>query len=154
MKKVCLILTIMCILLCSCNNSTNDVHEDQPTQNAGEIKDIARKQSTSANRSSSTYRSTTYTITTRGITSSDGGKRKVDAWVCAQDIVNSKLKVPSTAKYCSYPNAEITWNGGSDYTVKGYVDASNSLGAKIRTYFTVTLTLTKEGYKNGYVTFD
>ena len=79
--------------------------------------------------------------------------REKDAWVCEQDIVNSNLKAPATAKFCSYTEAAITHNGGSDYTVKGYVDAENSYGAKIRTYFTVTLTLTEKGYTNGYVTF-
>lgn len=89
-------------------------------------------------------------------TSSGNGyspNREKDAWVCAQDIVNSNLKAPATAKFCSYTEATITHNGGSDYTVKGYVDAENSYGAKIRTYFTVTLTLTEKGYTNGYVTF-
>ncbi len=79
--------------------------------------------------------------------------RDLDAWVCAQDIVNSNLKAPSTAKFCSYTEATVTHSGGSDYTVEGYVDAENSYGAKIRTNFTVTLTLTEKGYKNGYVTF-
>ena len=79
--------------------------------------------------------------------------REKDAWVCAQDIVNSNLKAPATAKFCSYTEATITHNGGSDYTVKGYVDAENSYGVQIRTNFTVTLTLTEKGYTNGYVTF-
>ena len=89
-------------------------------------------------------------------TSSGSGylpNREKDAWVCAQDIVNSNLKAPATAKFCSYTEATITHNGGSDYTVKGYVDAENSYGAQIRTNFTVTLTLTEKGYTNGYVTF-
>lgn len=38
--------------------------------------------------------------------------------------------------------------------VVGWVDAENSYGAKIRTNFIVTLTLTEKGYKNGYVIFD
>ena len=76
-----------------------------------------------------------------------------DAWICAQDIVNSNLKVPSTANFCTYPSADITWDGGSDYTVSGYVDAENAFGSMVRTYFTVTLTLTEDGYKNGSVTF-
>ena len=101
----------------------------------------------------SPYKPSTSTGTSNTPTVSDGGARKQQAWVCAQDIVNSSLKAPSTAEYCSYPNADITWNGGSDYTVNGYVDAENGFGAMIRTYFTVTLTLTEMGYKNGYVTF-
>lgn len=84
----------------------------------------------------------------------DNGERELDAWVCAQDIVLNNLKAPSTAEICPYTSAEITWNGGSSYTVKGYVDAENAFGAMLRTNFTVTLTLTSEGYKDGTVKFD
>lgn len=101
-----------------------------------------------------TYKPSTNTGSSNTTTASDGGTRKIDAWVCAQDIVNSNLKAPSTAEYCSYPSADIEWNGGSDYTVSGYVDAENGFGSMVRTYFTVTLTLTTKGYKNGYVTFN
>ena len=86
--------------------------------------------------------------------SSEQSGREIDAWVCAQDIVRGSLKAPSTAKFCSYPAATVTYNGGSDYTVKGYVDAENSYGAETRNNFTVTLTLTEKGYKNGLVTFN
>lgn len=101
-----------------------------------------------------TNKPSTNTGSSTTTSTSDGGTRKKDAWVCAQDIVNSNLKAPSTAEYCSYPSADITWNGGSDYTVSGYVDAENGFGSMVRTYFTVTLTLTAKGYKNGYVTFN
>lgn len=101
-----------------------------------------------------TYKPSTNTGTSSSTSTSDGGTRKKDAWVCAQDIVNSNLKAPSTAEYCSYTSANITWDGGSDYTVSGYVDAENGYGSMVRTYFTVTLTLTAKGYKNGYVTFN
>lgn len=80
--------------------------------------------------------------------------REMDAWVCAQDIVEAKLKSPSSAKFCKYPDATITYCGDADYMVVGWVDAENSYGAKIRTSFIVTLTLTEKGYKNGYVIFD
>lgn len=79
--------------------------------------------------------------------------RAQDAWVCAKDIVSSELKSPSTAKYCTYPEATVT-KKGDIYTVKGYVDAQNSYGATIRQNFTVTLELTTNGYKNGMATFD
>lgn len=80
--------------------------------------------------------------------------REMDAWVCAQDIVEANLKSPSSAKFCKYPEATITYCGDADYMVVGWVDAENSYGAKIRTNFIVTLTLTEKGYKNGYVIFD
>lgn len=74
--------------------------------------------------------------------------RERDAWVCAQNVVKEKLKSPSTADFCSYPDASITDMGDDRYKVEGYVDAENLFGAEIRTDFTVTLTLTKNGYKD------
>lgn len=79
--------------------------------------------------------------------------RARDAWVCAQDVVSSELKSPSTAKYCTYPEATVT-KQGSTYTIKGYVDAQNGYDTTIRQNFTVTLELTTNGYKNGSVTFN
>ena len=73
---------------------------------------------------------------------------KIDAWVCAQDVVESRLKAPSTADFCSYPEATVTDLGNNEYRIEGYVDAQNSFGATIRSHFTVTLTLTGSGYKN------
>lgn len=80
--------------------------------------------------------------------------REHDAWVCAQNIVKEELKSPSTADFCSYPDASITNMGNDRYMVEGYVDAENSFGAEIRTDFTVTLTLTKSGYKDESCCFD
>lgn len=80
--------------------------------------------------------------------------REIDAWVCAQDIVENNLKAPSTAKFCKYPDATVTYLGGADYMIFGWVDAENGYGAKLRTNFVVTLTLTEKGYTNGYVLFD
>lgn len=80
-----------------------------------------------------------------------------DAWVCAQDVVERNLKSPSSAKFCLMSEATIHYNGeedgGSRYTVSGYVDAQNSFGAMIRKNFTVNLTVTKDGYKRATCTF-
>lgn len=80
-----------------------------------------------------------------------------DAWVCAQDVVEKNLKSPSSAKFCLMSEATIHYNGeedgGSRYTVSGYVDAQNSFGAMIRKNFTVNLTVTKDGYKRATCTF-
>lgn len=78
---------------------------------------------------------------------------KIDVWVCAQDIVEGKLKSPSSADFCSVIDASVYSNGSNNYTVVGYVDAENSFGAIIRNDFIVTLTFTGSGYKNGVVTF-
>ena len=106
-------------------------------------------------KSTSTYHPTTTTSNKTATTysSSSKGNRATEAWVCAQDIVKSNLKSPSTAKFCSYTEATVTCTGGNDYTIKGYVDADNSYGASIRNNFTVTLTLTEKGYTNGYASF-
>lgn len=50
-------------------------------------------------------------------------------------------------------NFYVTYLGGNDYRILGYVDAQNNFGAIIRNDFIVTLTLTPGGYKNGYVSF-
>lgn len=80
--------------------------------------------------------------------------KESNAWICAKHVVEEELKSPSTAKFCSYPDAKITDMGDNRYKVEGYVDAKNSFGAEIRTDFTVTLTLTKSGYKDESCSFD
>ncbi len=79
---------------------------------------------------------------------------KTQAWVCAQDVVKQNLKSPSTAKFCTMPEATIRNSKDDDWAVSGYVDAENSFGGTVRTEFLVTLTLTENGYTNGYVIFD
>lgn len=71
-----------------------------------------------------------------------------EAWVCAQNVVEQHLKSPSTADFCKYTEATITDLGNSKYKISGYVDSQNSFGAVVRSYFTVTLTLTGSGYKD------
>lgn len=72
------------------------------------------------------------------------------AYVCAIDVVEKRLKSPSTAKFCGVTRATITNLGNNKYEVRGYVDAQNSFGAEVREYFTVTLTLSGNGYKSAY----
>lgn len=80
--------------------------------------------------------------------------RKRDAWVCAIDVVENRLKSPSSADFCSYPEATITDLGNNRYKIQGYVDAQNSFGATVRSKFTVTLTLTESGYKEATCTIN
>ena len=77
-----------------------------------------------------------------------------DAWVCAQNVVESRLKSPSTADFCSYPEATVTDLGNNRYRITGYVDAQNSFGVVVRSYFTVTLTLTENGYTDAKCSID
>lgn len=74
------------------------------------------------------------------------GHDKSDAWIAATDVVESKLKSPSTADFCRSSDATIT-RSGNTWTISGYVDAQNSFGATIRNNFTVKVTFTS---KNNY----
>lgn len=69
------------------------------------------------------------------------GIDEYDAWTAATDVVKSNLKAPSTAEFCSKSSASIEQHG-STWTIKGYVDAENSFGAKLRNNFTVIITFT------------
>lgn len=71
----------------------------------------------------------------------DFGHDEYDAWTAARDIVEGKLKSPSTAKFCSVTNASIERDGNT-WTIIGYVDAQNSFGATLRNNFTVKITFT------------
>lgn len=75
-----------------------------------------------------------------------------EAFSCAKAIVKSKLKSPSTAKFCWITDATITHLGNGEYMVTGWVDAQNSFGATIRQDFVVVYTATENGYKNGTAT--
>lgn len=62
-----------------------------------------------------------------------------EAWYIAKKFAEKDLKAPATADFPSQfaDGVKITDHGGGKYTVKGYVDAQNSFGAKIRQYFMV-----------------
>ena len=64
-----------------------------------------------------------------------------DAFAAAQSVVKSKLKSPSTAKFCSAREATIS-RSGDTWTIYGWVEAQNSFGATIRNNFTVKITFT------------
>ena len=69
------------------------------------------------------------------------GIDEYDAWTAATDVVKNNLKAPSTAEFCSKSSANIEQHGNT-WTIKGYVDAENSFGAKLRNDFTVVITFT------------
>ena len=71
-----------------------------------------------------------------------------EAWYCAQEVVKQELKSPSSARFCSYTEANICNLGNNEFEVTGYVDAENSFGVKIRSNFRVTLTLTSDSCKD------
>ncbi|MBT5016098.1 hypothetical protein HN748_00950 [Candidatus Peregrinibacteria bacterium] len=70
----------------------------------------------------------------------DNGKNDGSyAVVCAQNEVEKSLKSPSTA---DFPwGIQGTPLGNDKYLVSSYVDAENSFGAEIRTYFVCNVTV-------------
>ena len=67
------------------------------------------------------------------------GHDKYDAITVAEKVVKNKLKSPSTAKFCKSSEYAVSCVGNS-WTVTGYVDAQNDLGATLRNNFTVKFT--------------
>lgn len=154
-------------------NASDDLSDDELEEKAGEVwKDAEKKYNvtesdildilgdmdltqeyynnqTDTTKSNEDDNSTEYKNYTE-VTDSD---KKIDVWVCAQDIVEKNLKSPNSADFCNITEAKVYSNGGDDYTAIGYVDADNSFGTSIRNNFVVTLTYTGSGYKNGKVTF-
>lgn len=101
----------------------------------------------------STEEATTSTSNGLGTEVTDS-KKKSDVWICAQDVVTQDLKSPATAKFCKVYEATVYHQTGNQYIAMGYVDSENSYGALIRTYFTVWLTMTKNGYKDAHAEYD
>jgi len=65
---------------------------------------------------------------------------KIEAWVMAKEFVKDRLKAPRTAKWpWASTDQLVTYLGNREYLVDAYVDAQNSFGALIRTYFTCRL---------------
>lgn len=100
---------------------------------------------------SSNYTSSTYTSgvsSSIGSTKSAAKEEKVTdsddltvCWLLSKDEVKQQLKSPSSAKFpFSYADEDVMiTKSGNTYTVKSWVDAENSFGAKIRCNFDVKL---------------
>lgn len=69
---------------------------------------------------------------------SDSKISDIDVWVYTQYVVKNNLKSPKSANFPTIRDVQIIRNSDS-IIVKSYVDAENSLGAEIRSNFTVTL---------------
>ena len=70
----------------------------------------------------------------------------VDAWVMAQEFVKKKLKAPGTADFGHVLDGSLQRSedcckavGDGSWTCRGWVDAQNEFGAKLRADFTITL---------------
>ena len=103
---------------------------------------------------SSTSYSNTSNLSSGNYSYSSGNSDKTDVWACAKKAVTDVLKSPSSAEFCSYSSATITSLGSNEYKIVGYVDAQNSFGATLRKNFTVTLTMTSQGFKDNSVEFE
>jgi len=66
-------------------------------------------------------------------------KGETMAFTQATFMIPRILKSPSTAEFCSITEARIQPLGDCSYEVRGYVDAQNSFGAKLRNNFTATM---------------
>lgn len=85
-----------------------------------------------------------------------GGERKVDgdyykvksAFKAAKEEVKKNLKVPSTAVFADEFEDESKYkiNGDGSVVIRSYVDAENSFGAKIRTYYRCNVSPSGEVY--------
>ena len=72
----------------------------------------------------------------------------------SQRAVKNELKAPSTAKFPVYSSFDVNSTHRSDgkYEVSSYVDAENSFGVPIRSYFTVYITFSShESYRSRVV---
>lgn len=65
---------------------------------------------------------------------------KISAFAMAKKFVEQNLKSPGSAEY-GWQRADecVTELGNGEYLVKGWVDAQNSFGAKIRNNFSLKL---------------
>ena len=59
-----------------------------------------------------------------------------DARYACREYVKQSLKSPSTADFASKSEESLTVLSGDRVKVQSYVDAKNSFGAEIRTYYT------------------
>lgn len=78
---------------------------------------------------------------------------KTDAWIMAEKFVNDRLKAPGTADYGSVfgeyqdPKVCVSELGENRFRCRGWVDAENAFGAKLRQRFDLTLNYTESDQK-------
>lgn len=99
----------------------------------------ASKSDSSTSKNSASTTTTNSDVIANGNGKDNYGHDKFDAFVIAEKAVKEKLKLPSTAQFCTTTEATIGRNGNT-WTVKGWVDAQNGYGATVRANFVVTFT--------------
>lgn len=75
------------------------------------------------------------------------------AFYMAKKVVEAALKAPSTANFCTYADAKLT-RMENILIINGWVDASNSFGAMLRSNWSVQLLGPPTNYQLGEVYFD
>jgi len=75
----------------------------------------------------------------------DQTARDFMAYDACTDAVSQQLKAPSSADFQGKLDVNYRTTGGDNIIVIGYVDAENSFGAKLRTDWTCTTSVDKNG---------
>jgi hypothetical protein len=115
------------------NDNTNHTSTNPAPTTSPSVASGSTSTSTSP---STTSPSTEGTSTTAKPSESAYKIDKIGAWVMAKEFVLRRLKAPRTAKWPWYTDQLVAYLGNREYLVSAYVDAQNSFGALIRTYFT------------------
>lgn len=68
------------------------------------------------------------------------------AYHMSHEFIKGALKAPATAQFAPYSESQVIKVKENLFTVRSYVDAENSFGAKIRNHYTCTIEY--EGNKN------
>ena len=102
------------------------------------------------------YENDTVQYTKQDLDDRSIGENSSDYYVIAQEIISSNLKNPSDASFCSLSECRMGRN--KDYVVvQGYVDATNSFGAQVRSEFIVefiVIDLSNYSYEPVYINID
>lgn len=64
------------------------------------------------------------------------GVTNADATHACRDVVESRLRAPSTASWAWLDDEKVARAADGTFTVRSYVDAQNGFGAQIRTRYT------------------
>lgn len=80
-----------------------------------------------------------------GSSGMDQTARDFMAYDACKDAVSQQLKAPGSADFQGSTSVDYRTTGGDNIIVIGYVDAENSFGAKLRTDFTCTTSVDKDG---------
>lgn len=75
---------------------------------------------------------------TKSCLSNDYSNKSLEAFVYSQEVVESNLKSPSTAKFPTF-SENFVYVNNNEYTINCYVDSKNSFGNEIRSYYKCVL---------------